>query len=48
MYNNLAIEGYPIGWGSSLVGFIIFVLTIIPVVLNKYGPALAARSKFTD
>lgn len=48
MYNNLAIEGYPIGWGSSLVGFFTIALAITPFILYKYGPALRARSKFTD
>lgn len=48
MYNNLAIEGYPIGWGSSLVGFVTIALAISPFILHKYGPALRARSKFTD
>lgn len=48
MYNNLAIDGYPVGWGSSLVGFFTIVLAIIPFVLYKYGPTLRAKSKFTD
>lgn len=48
MYNNLAIDGYPVGWGSSLVGFFTIGLALIPFVLYKYGPALRARSKFTD
>ncbi|CAL9729934.1 fluconazole resistance protein 1 [Monosporozyma unispora] len=48
MYNNLAIEGYPIGWGSSLVGFFTIALAITPFILYKYGPALRARSKFTN
>lgn len=48
MYNNLAIDGYPVGWGSSIVGFFTFVLALIPFVLYKYGPALRARSSFTD
>lgn len=48
MYNKLAIDGYPVGWGSSLIGFITIVLATIPFVLYKYGPALRAKSRFTD
>lgn len=48
MYNKLAIKGYPVAWGSSLLGFINIVLAVIPFVLYKYGPALRARSKFAD
>lgn len=48
MYNNLAIDGYPVGWGSSLVGFFTIALALIPFVLYKYGATLRARSKFTD
>lgn len=29
MYNNLAIDGYPVGWGSTIVGFFAFGLAII-------------------
>ncbi|CCK71010.1 Flr1p KNAG_0F03480 [Huiozyma naganishii CBS 8797] len=48
MYDNLAIDGYPVGWGSSLVGFITMFLAAIPFVLYKYGPALRAKSRFKD
>lgn len=48
MYNNLAIDGYPVGWGSSIVGFITIGLATIPFILYKYGPALRAKSSFTD
>lgn len=48
MYDGLAIEGYPIAWGSSLVGFFTLALATIPFVLYKYGPALRAKSKFAD
>ncbi|KAK5780923.1 hypothetical protein RI543_002050 [Arxiozyma heterogenica] len=48
MYNKLAIKGYPVAWGSSLLGFITIALAVIPFALYKYGPALRARSKFAD
>ena len=47
MYNNLAIDGYPVGWGSSIVGFIALALSVVPFVLYKYGDILRAKSKFT-
>ncbi|CAL9736090.1 fluconazole resistance protein 1 [Monosporozyma servazzii] len=48
MYNNLAIDGYPVGWGSSLVGFFTMALTLVPIAIYKYGPYLRSKSKFTD
>ncbi|CCD22927.1 Flr1p NDAI_0A07730 [Naumovozyma dairenensis CBS 421] len=48
MYNNLAIDGYPVGWGSSLIGFFCMALAATPFVLYKYGPALRARSAYSD
>lgn len=47
MYDNLAIEGYPVGWGSSLVGFLTIGLAIIPFILHEAGPYLRSKSKFT-
>ncbi|SJM86987.1 probable Fluconazole resistance protein 1 [Zygosaccharomyces bailii] len=47
MYNNLAIKGYPVGWGSSLLGFFTIGLAVLPFLLYKYGPYLRSKSKFT-
>lgn len=47
MYNNLGSKNYPVGWGSSLVGFISVGLSLIPFVLYKYGATLRARSSFS-
>ncbi|CCF56318.1 hypothetical protein KAFR_0B00180 [Kazachstania africana CBS 2517] len=47
MYNNLAIDGYPVGWGSSIIGFISLALALIPFVLYKYGEYLRSKSSFT-
>lgn len=47
MYNNLAIDGYPIGWGSTIVGFFTLFLCAVPFVLYKYGAILRAKSRFT-
>ncbi|CCE66167.1 hypothetical protein TPHA_0O02010 [Tetrapisispora phaffii CBS 4417] len=48
MYNNLGSEKYPVGWGSSLLGFISIVMSVIPFLLYKYGATLRSKSKFTD
>lgn len=48
MYNALAVDGYPVAWGSSLIGFTTIGLATIPFVLNKYGPALRSKSSFID
>ena len=47
MYDNLAIKGYPVAWGSSLLGFISIAMAILPFVLYKYGPYLRSKSSFT-
>ncbi|GMM58102.1 hypothetical protein DAKH74_047180 [Maudiozyma humilis] len=46
MYNNLAIDGYPVGWGSTIVGFLTIALCVVPFALYKYGASLRERSKF--
>lgn len=47
MYDNLAIRGYPVAWGSSILGFFSIALAFIPFFLYKYGPYLRSKSKFT-
>ncbi|CAR26730.1 ZYRO0B16808p [Zygosaccharomyces rouxii] len=46
MYNNLAIDGYPVGWGSSIVGFCCLALSLVPFVLYRYGAYLRSKSRF--
>lgn len=46
MYDNLAIHRYPVGWGSSLVGFLCLALCVVPFVLYRYGPFLRSKSSF--
>ncbi|SMN21382.1 similar to Saccharomyces cerevisiae YBR008C FLR1 Plasma membrane multidrug transporter of the major facilitator superfamily [Maudiozyma saulgeensis] len=48
MYNNLAIDGYPVGWGSTIVAFFTIFLCIVPFVLYKYGASLRAKSRFVQ
>ncbi|CAD1779411.1 similar to Saccharomyces cerevisiae YBR008C FLR1 Plasma membrane multidrug transporter of the major facilitator superfamily [Maudiozyma barnettii] len=47
MYENTGTKNYPVGWGSSILGFFTLLLTAIPFILYKYGPAIRARSKFS-
>lgn len=47
MYENTGTKNYPVGWGSSILGFFTVLLTAIPFVLYRYGPAIRARSKFS-
>ena len=35
MYNDLAIEHYPVAWGSSLVGFVALGLSVIPLCFSS-------------
>ncbi|GCF01691.1 multidrug transporter flr1, partial [Zygosaccharomyces mellis] len=46
MYDDLAIDGYPVGWGSSLVGFLCLGLSLVPFVLHRYGAYLRSKSQF--
>ncbi|GMM58273.1 Flr1 protein [Maudiozyma humilis] len=48
MYNNLAIDGYPVGWGSTIVGFLTIALCAVPFALYKYGASLRKRSRFVQ
>jgi len=41
MYTDLGFQ-----WASSLLGFIALVLSLIPLVLKAYGPAIRRRSPF--
>ncbi|CAR30442.1 MFS transporter [Lachancea thermotolerans CBS 6340] len=48
MYENLGSEKYPVGWGSSLVGFFSIALAAIPFIFNKYGSQLRGRSSYAN
>ncbi|EDO19653.1 hypothetical protein Kpol_1018p195 [Vanderwaltozyma polyspora DSM 70294] len=48
MFNNLGSEKYPVGWGSSLLGFIGVGVSLIPFVIYKYGAFLRSKSSFTN
>ncbi|EMG45397.1 Cycloheximide resistance protein [Candida maltosa Xu316] len=46
LYNNLSIDKFPVGWGSSILGFISLGMIAIPVFFYLNGPKLRARSKY--
>lgn len=48
LFNNLATPNYPVGWGSSVLGFITLLMIAIPVLFYLNGPALRARSKYAN
>ncbi|EER33594.1 benomyl/methotrexate resistance protein [Candida tropicalis MYA-3404] len=48
LFNNLATPNYPVGWGSSVLGFITLVMIAIPVFFYLNGPKLRARSKYAN
>lgn len=47
MFDNLATDKYPVGWGSSILGFICVAMIAIPVLFYVAGPRLRARSKYS-
>ncbi|KAL6450057.1 CYHR Cycloheximide resistance protein [Candida maltosa Xu316] len=48
LYNNLSIDGFPVGWGSSILGFLSLGMISIPVFFYLKGPELRARSKYAN
>ncbi|CCH46740.1 Cycloheximide resistance protein [Wickerhamomyces ciferrii] len=47
LFKNLGPnKKFPVGWGSSILGFITVVMIAIPVVFYLNGPKLRARSKY--
>ena len=46
LFKNLGSEKYPVGWGSSLLGFICVAMIAIPVLFYLNGVKLRARSKY--
>ncbi|SCU89354.1 LADA_0E15016g1_1 [Lachancea dasiensis] len=48
MYRHLATEKFPVGWGSSVVGFAALIVSIVPFFLYKYGRKLRGVSAFAE
>lgn len=46
LFNNLKTSKYPVGWGSSILGFISVGMIAIPVAFYKFGPRIRARSRY--
>ncbi|KAI0464356.1 hypothetical protein LJB42_001968 [Komagataella kurtzmanii] len=46
LYANLGSEKFPVGWGSSVLGFITVAMIAIPVTFMRYGPRLRANSRY--
>lgn len=47
LYDNLAISGFPVGWGTSVLGFISSLMIGVLVVFYRHGEKLRARSKYS-
>ncbi|CCH41819.1 Cycloheximide resistance protein [Wickerhamomyces ciferrii] len=46
LFKNTGSERFPVGWGSSILGFIFIGMIAIPVLFYFNGPKLRARSKY--
>eukprot|EP01119_Soliformovum_irregulare_P000347 TRINITY_DN1023_c1_g2_i2.p1 TRINITY_DN1023_c1_g2~~TRINITY_DN1023_c1_g2_i2.p1 ORF type:complete len:122 (-),score=28.36 TRINITY_DN1023_c1_g2_i2:25-390(-) len=46
LFSTTIFENLGFQWGSSVLGFIALVLSIIPFGLIYYGPTIRAKSKF--
>lgn len=46
VFNNLGSKEFPVGWGTSVLGFISVGMIAIPVLFYLNGPKLRARSKY--
>lgn len=44
MYNNTAIDGYPVGWGCTILTFISFMLIPLPVYMRFRGEQIHDRA----
>ncbi|KAG7195631.1 uncharacterized protein KQ657_003398 [Scheffersomyces spartinae] len=48
LFDNLKTNRFPVGWGSSILGFISVAMIAIPVFFYIYGPQLRARSRYAN
>lgn len=46
LFTNLGSEKFPVGWGSSVLGFICVGMIAIPILFYINGPKLRARSRY--
>lgn len=48
LYTNLGPSDFPVGWGSSILGFFNLTMIAIPVAFYLNGVKLRARSKYAN
>ncbi|KAK6198626.1 multidrug resistance protein 2 [Scheffersomyces amazonensis] len=48
LFTNIGSEKFPVGWGSSILGFIAVAMISIPVYFYFHGPQLRARSRYAN
>lgn len=48
LFHNLSTPDFPVGWGSSVLGFISTAMILIPVLFYLNGPKLRAKSKYSS
>lgn len=48
LYTNLGPSDFPVGWGSSILGFFNLIMIAIPVSFYYNGVKLRARSKYAN
>ena len=51
MFNNLQSNGpraFPVAWGCTLLGCVSLLLSPVPFLLFRYGPALRRASKYAQ
>ncbi|KAK6454750.1 multidrug resistance protein 6 benomyl/methotrexate resistance protein [Scheffersomyces xylosifermentans] len=48
LFNNLKTDRFPVGWGSTVLGFITVGMIGIPVFFYLNGPKLRASSKYSS
>ncbi|CCH46602.1 Cycloheximide resistance protein [Wickerhamomyces ciferrii] len=46
LFMNTGSSEFPVGWGSSILGFLCVLMIAIPVLFYFNGPKLRARSKY--
>ncbi|CUM68079.1 uncharacterized protein PRCAT00005794001 [Priceomyces carsonii] len=47
LFNNLKINKYPVGWGSTILACICVGMIAIPVTFYKFGPRIRAKSRYS-
>lgn len=48
LFENTGSEKFPVGWGSTILGFIALAMCLIPILFYIYGVQLRAKSKYAN